>query len=58
MKTTNICLLALTGSLFLTGCISVKTQKEPTARVTRVTEETTVKYPRSTTVETQTTRSY
>ncbi|MEI8313079.1 MAG: hypothetical protein WCH98_20210 [Verrucomicrobiota bacterium] len=59
MKITIICMSALAGALFLSSCISVKTQRTtaPTT-VTRTTEQTTVKHPHSTTVETQTTRTY
>lgn len=56
MKTILICLLAAAGSLVLSGCISVKTQKTSGPYVTRTTEQTTVRHPGSTTVETQTTR--
>jgi PBP1b-binding outer membrane lipoprotein LpoB len=59
MKIASIGLSALAGIFFLSGCISVKTQRPaaPTT-VTRTTEQTTVRNPHSTTTETQTTQTY
>jgi len=55
MKILIICLLALGGVTLFTSCISV--QRAPSTRQTTV-EQTTVSRPRSTTVETETVRSY
>jgi PBP1b-binding outer membrane lipoprotein LpoB len=51
--------LLLAGMFSLAGCISVKSQRAPSTRATvTTTEETTARNPHSTTVETQTTRTY
>lgn len=51
--------LLLITALSFTGCVSVKSQRAPSTRSTvTTTEESTVRNPRSTTVETQTTRNY
>ena len=56
MKTTILAFLSLGGLLLLSNCTTV-VSPDPTTQTT-VTEETTNFRPSSTTVETQTTRSY
>lgn len=60
MKSIIICLVALTGPLVMSGCVTVKPQRTQTPHVTTTTtEETTLRgRPGVTTVETQNVRSY
>ena len=58
MKTTIISILALGGIILISNCTTVE-QKEPTVHSSSTTtEQTTVNRPFSSSVETQTTRSY